>query len=190
MRSAIAASANVLVVVTTSSISQIRSGIWLPRARPKCAANVAASLVPIEARLAEGISRAAQRDGVKRNPEFPGQRSSDLCSRVEAPQSKSTRMQGHGHNQVRLRSPGARSAASRSIAPITDAGAGSSPRNPRFGYLKRWIHSAPAHARIGSRRRKPTMESPTSRSPRKGGCRFAARFPGTADTRGSQSVGV
>jgi hypothetical protein len=63
-----------------------------PTARLKCAANVAASLAPIEARLAGGVSRAAKRDGVKGNLEFSGQRPSDLCSRVEASRSKPARM--------------------------------------------------------------------------------------------------
>ena len=74
-----------------------------PAARPNCTANVVASLLPIEARLAWGVSRAAKRYGVKGNLEFSGQRSRDLCSRVEAAQSKSARMQWHGHDQVRSR---------------------------------------------------------------------------------------
>ena len=71
--------------------------------RPKCTANIVASLALIEARLARGVSRAAKRDSVKGNLEFSGQRSSDLCGRIEAAQSKSARMQRNGHDQVRLR---------------------------------------------------------------------------------------
>jgi len=72
-------------------------------ARLKCTANVAASLAPIEARLAGGVSRAAKRDDVNGNLEFSGQRSSDLCGRVEAAQSKSAWMKWYGHDQVRPR---------------------------------------------------------------------------------------
>jgi hypothetical protein len=74
-----------------------------PTTRTKCTANVEASLAPIEVRLAGGVSRAAKRDGVKGNLEFSGQRSSDLCGRVEAARSKSARMQWHGHDQIRPR---------------------------------------------------------------------------------------
>ncbi len=79
-----------------------------PTTRPKGTSNVAASLAPIEARLAGRVSRAAKRDGVKGNLEFSGQRSGDLCGGVEAAQSKSARMQRHGYDQVRLgsRRPG------------------------------------------------------------------------------------
>ncbi len=75
-----------------------------PTTRPKCTANVAASLAPIESRLAGRVSRAEKRYGVERNFEFTGERSRDLCGRVEAARSKSARMQRHGHDQVRLRS--------------------------------------------------------------------------------------
>jgi hypothetical protein len=60
--------------------------------RAKCTANIAASLAPIEARLAWRVSRAAKCDGVERNLEFTSEGSSDLRGGVEAAPSKSAWM--------------------------------------------------------------------------------------------------
>jgi len=142
MRSAIAASANVLVVVTTSSTSQIRSGTH----RPRCDRNAPRTLLRRSRRSKPvwlGVSRV--RRSATASKGISNSRASDraICAAGLKPRNRSRRgCSGTGT----IRSgwgPGARDAASRSIAPTTDAGAGSSPRNPLFGYLKRWIHSAP-----------------------------------------------
>jgi hypothetical protein len=71
--------------------------------RAKCTANIAASLAPIEARLAGRVSGAAKCDGIERNLDFTRQGSSDLRGRVEAAPSKSAGMERDGHDQVRRR---------------------------------------------------------------------------------------
>jgi hypothetical protein len=142
VRSAIAASVNVLVVVTTSSTSQIRSGTCRPRrdrntprtllrrSRRSRPVWLGVSRVRRSATASKGISNSRARDRA-------------ICAAGLKPRDRSRRG-CNGTGTIRSgRGPGAQAAASRSIAPTTDAGAGSSPRNPFFGYLKRWIHSAP-----------------------------------------------
>jgi len=142
-RSVIAASANVLVVVTTSSTSQMRSGTHPPprelnaprilrrRSRRSKPVWLGVSRVRRSATASNGTSNSRARDRA-------------ICAAGLKPRHRSRRGWS-GMGTIRSGGgPGARAAASRSIAPTTDAGAGSSPRNPLFGYLNRWIHSAPA----------------------------------------------
>ena len=142
-RSAIAASVNVLVVVTTSSTNQIRSGTC----RPRRARNAPRTLRRRSLRSRSvwlGVSRVRQSATASKG--IPNSRARDraICAAGLKPRNRSRRGCS-GTGTIRSGAgPGAQATASRSIAPTTDAGAGSSPRNPFFGYLKRWIHSAPA----------------------------------------------
>lgn len=141
--SAIADSANVLVVVATSSTSQTRSGKCRPR-RDRIAPRTLSRRSCRSRPVWLGVSRV--RRSATASKGISSSRASDraICAAGLKPRNRSRRGCS-GTGTIRSgRGPGARTAASRSIAPTTDAGAGSSPRNPFFGYLKRWIHSAPA----------------------------------------------
>jgi len=142
-RRAIAASANVLVVVTTSSTSQIRSGTSRPR-RERNAPRTLRRRSRRSRSVWLGVSRVRQSATASKGISNSRARDRAICAAGLKPRDRSRRgCSGTGTTRSG-RGPHARTAASRSIAPTTDVGAGSSPRNPFFGYLKRWIHSAPA----------------------------------------------
>jgi len=140
-RSAIAASVNVLAVVTTSSTNQICSGTCRPR-RERNAPRTLRRRSYRSRPVWLGVSRVRQSaTGSKR---IPNSRARDRASSAAGlkPRNRSRR----GCSGTGTTRPGwgsdARYPASCSIASTTDAGAGSSPRSPCFGYLKRWIQSA------------------------------------------------